>query len=110
MRCIECNGETDVFDSRLLEENQYRRKRKCRSCGCRFSTYEVFESRLATRVPKKPKPKAPPKPKKVRLPKAERGRGKAVKPRKPEDDFDFDHSDFNEELRDVARELGIGGF
>lgn len=110
MKCIACNSDTDVYDSRLLEGNQFRRKRKCRSCGCRFSTFEVLEGRLTARPPRPDKPKPAPKPKRVRLPKAERSRVKSIKPRKPEDDFDFDYNDLNEEIMDVARELGINRF
>lgn len=110
MKCISCNSDTEVYDSRLLEGNQFRRKRKCCSCGCRFSTFEVLEGRLATRVPRTVKPKPIAKPKPIGLPKALRASAKPVKSRRPEDDVDFDHSDFNEEIRDVARELGIDGF
>lgn len=110
MNCISCNGHTDVYDSRLLEGNQFRRKRKCRLCGVRFSTFEVLEGELPTPAPK---PKAPPKPKqpnpkRVRLPK--QPRSKAIKPRRPEDDFEDDFNSISDELWEVARDLGIEGF
>lgn len=109
MKCIACKGETDVYDSRLLEGNQFRRKRRCRSCAARFSTLEVLEGRLATPAPRvaKPEPKQKPKRPKVHAPKRE---AKPIKPRRPEDDFDFEMAEFNAELRDIANELGIEGF
>jgi transcriptional repressor NrdR len=54
MRCPFCqNQETDVFDSRKLNEGELiRRRRKCRSCGRRFTTYERIESVSLTVVKK----------------------------------------------------------
>ena len=112
MRCLQCHGRTDVYDSRLLEDSGYRRKRKCTVCGFRFATIEVVdvERELRPRTPRAPKPK-PTKPKiqKVRLPKAVKV--KSVKPRRPEEEFmDFDETGLDSEIRDVAPELGIEGF
>lgn len=115
MNCISCNGHTDVYDSRLLEGNRFRRKRKCRLCGIRFSTFEVLEGELVTPTPK---PKALPKPKPVKrkrvkpkpelLPKRPPGR-----PRKPlnlDDDFEVEFNSISDELWEVARDLGIEGY
>ena len=40
MDCPECYGRTDVADSRRQIDGVTRR-RKCRSCGYRFSTIEI---------------------------------------------------------------------
>jgi transcriptional repressor NrdR len=54
MRCPFCqNQETDVFDSRKLNDGELiRRRRRCRSCGRRFTTYERVESVSLTVVKK----------------------------------------------------------
>ncbi|MEI7643627.1 MAG: transcriptional regulator NrdR [Chloroflexales bacterium] len=54
MRCPFClNQETDVLDSRKLNDGELiRRRRKCRSCGRRFTTYERIESVSLTVVKK----------------------------------------------------------
>jgi transcriptional repressor NrdR len=46
MRCPICHfPETDVIDTRKLYEGEViRRRRKCRACGRRFTTYERIES------------------------------------------------------------------
>lgn len=106
MKCIECNSRTDVYDSRLIEGRGYRRKRKCMKCGFRFATIEVLDEEKGLRpdTPKAPAAPKPPRPKKVRLPKEPRI--KAVKPRRPEDDY-FEEDNISEDVWDVARELGI---
>ena len=45
MKCPFCEqNETKVVDSRLLKEGlSVRRRRKCESCGKRFTTYETIE-------------------------------------------------------------------
>jgi len=40
--CI-CGNETEVFDSRLRGDGSVWRRRKCASCGKRFTTFEVSE-------------------------------------------------------------------
>lgn len=40
VQCPKCNGESHVIDSRD-EESARRRRRKCDSCGHRYSTYEI---------------------------------------------------------------------
>ncbi|WP_067139842.1 transcriptional regulator NrdR [Oceanivirga salmonicida] len=41
MRCIFCKHEdTNVVDSRLVENNSIKRRRECRECGKRFNTME----------------------------------------------------------------------
>lgn len=46
MRCPFCqHPDTDVLDTRKLNEGEIiRRRRKCRNCGRRFTTYERIES------------------------------------------------------------------
>ena len=46
MRCPKClEQDTKVIDSRILQEGQnVRRRRKCESCGFRFTTYEKTET------------------------------------------------------------------
>ena len=48
MKCPFCNHpNTQVTDSRLLEEtNSIRRRRRCPSCGRRFGTFETVEMRM----------------------------------------------------------------
>ncbi|QEY25148.1 transcriptional regulator NrdR [Neisseria zalophi] len=48
MKCPFCHHpNTQVTDSRLLEEtNSIRRRRRCLSCGQRFSTFETIEMRM----------------------------------------------------------------
>jgi hypothetical protein len=42
MVCPKCDGDTGVLDTRpRMQNKQLRRRRKCLSCGHRFSTYEV---------------------------------------------------------------------
>jgi len=54
MRCPFCmNQDTDVLDSRKLNEGEIiRRRRKCKHCGRRFTTYERIESVSLTIVKK----------------------------------------------------------
>ena len=48
MKCPFCNNlNTQVTDSRLLEEtNSIRRRRRCQHCDQRFSTFETVEMRM----------------------------------------------------------------
>lgn len=44
MKCIFCgNSSSRVVDSRYLKDTAIRRRRECRKCGKRFTTYETFE-------------------------------------------------------------------
>jgi transcriptional repressor NrdR len=54
MRCPYCqHQETDVLDTRKLNDGEIiRRRRKCRTCGRRFTTYERIESVSLTVVKK----------------------------------------------------------
>ena len=54
MRCPFChNQDTDVVDTRRLSEGEtIRRRRRCRACGRRFTTYERIESVSLTVVKK----------------------------------------------------------
>lgn len=40
MRCVRCEAETAVLDSRAAAMNTIRRRRECTACGHRFTTYE----------------------------------------------------------------------
>jgi transcriptional repressor NrdR len=40
MNCLKCNSSTSVVDSRPQETSAIKRRRKCNSCGYRFSTIE----------------------------------------------------------------------
>ncbi|MDY6777466.1 MAG: transcriptional regulator NrdR [Candidatus Nanohaloarchaea archaeon] len=45
MNCPYCSeGSTKVVDTRDTGENEVRRRRECRACGERFTTYERVES------------------------------------------------------------------
>lgn len=106
MNCLQCNHRTEVYDTRMTERG-LRRKRKCTNCVFRFATLEVVdtERELKPREPKQPKPPKQKRERKVRQPRAPRER--AIKPRRPEDDFLLPENDYSEDLWDVARELGI---
>jgi hypothetical protein len=40
MNCDKCGGESEVIDSREIYGTK-RRRRQCKACGLRWSTYEV---------------------------------------------------------------------
>ncbi len=40
MYCPKCSKKTKVVDSRLQSDQVVRRRRKCRKCGYRFTTWE----------------------------------------------------------------------
>jgi transcriptional regulator NrdR family protein len=57
VRCVKCNGETKVKDSRS-HKNTIRRRRICKKCEHRFFTFEVAEQppkiiELKVETPKK---------------------------------------------------------
>jgi transcriptional regulator NrdR family protein len=110
--CPKCKSRTDVYDSRLSEDNVLRRKRLCKACGFRYATIEVMDTGrpLLQVKERKPKEVKPVKPKVVAAPKP----AKVAKPKKvrrfDEDDEYGIGSAFEAELYDVARDLGIGGF
>lgn len=53
MRCPYCAGESAVIDTRDLDNGEsIRRRRRCRSCDRRFTTYERIESVNAAVVKK----------------------------------------------------------
>ena len=59
MKCPECAcEESKVIDSRPTE-NKVRRRRECIQCGARFTTYEIIEDAVATRIPRKRLPASP---------------------------------------------------
>ena len=39
--CPECGGRTTVYNCRQVGDN-FKRFRKCLTCGCRFVTYEKY--------------------------------------------------------------------
>jgi hypothetical protein len=43
MKCLKCNGKTDVTDSRYRTDGTKRRRHKCRTKGCeyKFTTSEI---------------------------------------------------------------------
>ena len=111
--CPKCKTRTNVYDSRISYEGYTRRKRICPSCQNRFATIEVLdEDRVLTAKPgKPPKPKKekPPRPVKTRPPKGQRLR--VEKRQKNAETLDsYQAEAWEDDFRDVARELGIEGF
>jgi transcriptional regulator NrdR family protein len=108
--CPKCQSKTDVYDSRLSVEGEFRRKRKCRGCGYRYATIEVLDAARPLDE-RQPKPKAPPKPKKVATPKPAKT-AKVVREKRVRqyDDDEYTHSQMDYDAYDVARDLGIGDF
>ena len=48
MNCPNCGGKTRTIDSRDRDEgNMTYRRRECRKCGERFTTFEIAEENLA---------------------------------------------------------------
>lgn len=109
--CPKCKSKTDVYDSRLSIEGEFRRKRKCRnvSCAHRYATIEVLDTaRPLDQEPKEVKQNTEPKPKKdVVAKKPKTTREKRVR---RFDDDDYTHSSMDYDVQDVARDLGIGDF
>lgn len=107
--CPSCGSRTDVYDSRVSQEGEFRRKRKCRECGFRYATIEVLDpSRPLEQEPRTPKPKAPPKPKREKRP-PKMKQSKEPKIRRFDDD-EIDYGVMDYEVQDVVRDLGIGDF
>lgn len=48
MKCPKCNSKTETIDSRESKNGRYRR-RKCLSCGERFSTLELCKNMISMR-------------------------------------------------------------
>lgn len=46
MRCIYCFGKTKVLDKRESVEGAIRRRRECKKCKKRFTTYERVDTKL----------------------------------------------------------------
>lgn len=44
MKCVKCDEETRVLDSRQAPDNVFRRRRECMACKKRFTTYESVVS------------------------------------------------------------------
>jgi hypothetical protein len=110
--CPKCQSKTDVYDSRLSMEGEFRRKRKCKNvdCGFRYATIEVLDSaRPLDKEPREAKPKAAPRPKKIADPKKVK-QIKERRVRKFEDYDDYVHGGMDRDIQDVARDLGIGDF
>lgn len=103
--CPKCRKRTDVYDSRISQLGQLRRKRSCRACGWRFATIEVMDEgnplrQLDEIPPPKPKVEKVPKPKKVKPVK-----DKKVKQLKQEKVRRFDEDDFEEDSYQVPDDL-----
>jgi transcriptional repressor NrdR len=43
VNCPRCDASTSILETRRAEENAVRRRRRCRKCGHRFTTYERAE-------------------------------------------------------------------
>jgi transcriptional regulator NrdR family protein len=54
MKCIECNGRTTVTTTYQNEDGRTKRRRKCLSCGFRFTTREHAESNTPEELDDKP--------------------------------------------------------
>lgn len=107
--CPKCNTRTNVYDSRISFEGQTRRKRICPSCDHRFATIEILDKGRVLNERKQ----AAPKPKKEKLPRAiKKPAPKRIKVEKSKryDEDDFYEDPLAEDFREVARELGIGGY
>lgn len=52
MTCPQCNGRTEIYDSRH-EDDAVNRKRQCRKCGFRFQTIEIDKDYYERLVKKK---------------------------------------------------------
>lgn len=108
--CPQCGSKTDVYDSRLSQEGEFRRKRKCRGCGYRYATIEVLDAaRPLDQEPRVAKPKPEPKPKREKVTK------KVSKPVREQrvrryDEEEYTHSHMDYDVQDVVRDLGIGDF
>lgn len=45
MNCPECESQNwIVYDSRHSQKESIWRRRKCKDCGCRFTTREIIET------------------------------------------------------------------
>lgn len=104
--CSQCGHKTDVYDSRLTEEGNLRRKRKCRSCGYRYATIELLdEPNLQSRPTKKVAEVKPVKAKPLPKGKPE----KTVKKKVVDDDM-YESYDSDYEVQEIVRDLGLGDF
>lgn len=106
-KCPNCSKRTDVYDSRISHLGQVRRKRSCNSCGFRFATIEVLDGELPQAA--EPRKEAAPEPTHLPKPKPKVVRGKRESKRRL-DDEDFYEAPYPDDIRDVVRDLGIGGF
>ena len=63
MNCLKCNSSTSVVDSRPQETSAIKRRRKCNSCGYRFSTIEqvLTKKTVVKKAVKIRKPKVKPR-------------------------------------------------
>lgn len=111
--CLKCGTKTQVYDSRLTEDGELRRKRKCPSCGARHATIEILDdvdvpftgSRQpapAKQPKKKPEPKGKPQPK---------IQGGSKKPARlmSDDDYEEDYTYTVDEMDFVRDVFGNGG-
>lgn len=47
MRCTDCGGATRVIDVRSRRKGEIYRRRMCRACGFRFSSFEIIAESIA---------------------------------------------------------------
>lgn len=69
MKCPKCGGHCCVRDTRITDDRQVRRRRHCESCGYRFATMEIEDTKTPLRQwqPKKEKLAKKPRVAKPRL-------------------------------------------
>lgn len=46
MKCVFCDGQTKIVDTRKNKDGRRYRRRKCTSCDKRFTTYEVNQVQM----------------------------------------------------------------
>ena len=106
--CLKCGTKTSVYDTRLTDTGDLRRRRKCPACNYRYSTIEMLDdTNVPVRGPRKPaaekQPVAKVKPGKPQ-PKESGGSKKPARLMYDDEEEDYGFSD-----ADVMRDLGIGG-
>lgn len=102
--CLKCGTKTLVYDTRLTDTGDLRRKRKCPACNYRYSTIEMLDDvAVPVRTPNPEPPKAKVKVGKPQ-PKESGGSKKPARLMYDDEEEDYGFSD-----ADVMRDLGIGG-
>jgi len=102
--CLKCGTKTAVYDTRLTDTGDLRRKRKCPACNYRYTTIEMLDDiDVPVRTPNPEPPKAKVKVGKPQ-PKESGGSKKPARLMYDDEEEDYGFSD-----ADVMRDLGIGG-